>query len=158
MKPLLQIRIAIAVVIFGLVISGVTAFPLLYELNWISRLMVGSDLEPSAHTGFVHWILFVREGLEVTYKQYPFIAYGTDWLAFAHLMIAVFFILPWRDPVRYEGVLKAGVFISLMIFPLTFICGPIRGIPFWWSLIDSSFAVLCIPPLVFALRKIQQVS
>lgn len=87
-------------VIFGLVVSGVTAFPLLHELNLISNLLAGSAMDPSAHTGFIHWILKVREGLEKTYQNYPFIAYGTDWLAFAHLMIAAFFVLPWQDPVR----------------------------------------------------------
>lgn len=153
MTPLRQIRIAIMIVMTGLIISGVTAFPLLHELNFISRLLAGDSMDPAGHSGFTGWILLVREGLENTYQRYPFIAYGTDWLAFAHLMIAAFFVLPWCDPVRYEGVLRVGIFCSLMILPLTFICGPIRGIPFWWSVIDSSFGILCIPPLVFALRK-----
>jgi len=156
MAPLKQIRCSILMVIVGLVISGVTAFPLLHELNLLSEWIAGGSLAPAAHTGFVKWILTVREGLEVTYARYPFIAYGTDWLAFGHLMIALFFILPWRDPVRYEGVLKIGVVISLMIFPLALICGPIRGIPFWWRMIDCSFGVLCIPPLWYALRKVRE--
>ncbi len=158
MTPLRQIRLAIAIVVTGLVISGVTAFPLLHELNFISNALVGSATDPSAHTGFTHWILIVREGLEVTYRRYPFIAYGTDWLAFAHLMIAVFFVLPWRDPIRYAGVLRVGIACSLMIFPLAFICGPLRGIPLWWSVIDSSFGIFCLPPLLFALRKIRRIS
>ncbi len=158
MTPLRQIRLAILVVMCGLIVSGVTAFPLLHELNFLSRLLVGSATDPSAHTGFAHWILFVRQGLEETYQRYPFIAYGTDWLAVAHLMIAVFFVLPWRDPVRYSGVLWVGIVCSLMIIPLAFICGPIRGIPFWWSVIDSSFGIFCIPPLWFALRKIRLIS
>lgn len=156
MTPLKQIRLAILIVIVGLVLSGVTAFPLLHELNLLADLLAGGSRDPSAHDGLTHWILFVREGLEATYQRYPFIAYGTDWLAFAHLMIALFFILPWRDPVRYEGVLKVGIACSLLILPLAFICGPIRGIPFWWRVIDSSFGIFCLPPLMFALRKIRQ--
>lgn len=156
MTPLKQIRLAILTVIIGLVLSGVTAFPLLHELNLLADLLAGGSRDPSAHDGLIHWILFVREGLEVTYQRYPFIAYGTDWLAFAHLMIALFFILPWRDPVRYEGVLKVGIACSLLILPLAFICGPIRGIPFWWRVIDSSFGIFCLPPLMFALKKIRQ--
>ena len=155
MTPLRQIRLAILIVITGLVVSGVTAFPLLAELNFISDILAGSSITPSGHSGLTFWILTVREGLEKTYQQYPFIAYGTDWLAFAHLMIAVFFILPWRDPVRYDGVLKVGIVCSLMILPLAFICGPLRGIPFWWRVIDSSFGIFCLPPLIFALRKIR---
>lgn len=156
MEPLKQIRFSILIVIVGLVISGVTAFPLLYELDLLSGWLAGDSHDPSLHQGFVKWILTVREGLEVTYRHYPFMAYGTDWLAFGHLMIALFFMLPWRDPIRYEGVLKIGVVISLMIFPLALICGPIRGIPFWWRMIDCSFGILCIPPLWFALWKIRK--
>lgn len=159
MNELKQVRIAVGIVIFGLVISGVTAFPLLHELNLLAFLLVGEGrYEPELHTGLVHWILTVREGLAVTYEKYPFIAYGTDWLAFAHLMIALFFILPWQDPVRYEGVLKVGVAASLLVIPLAFICGPLRGIPFWWRIIDCSFGLLCLPPLLFALRKVRSLA
>lgn len=157
MSPLKQIRLAIALVIFGLVISGLTAFPLLHELNLLSQMLAGDSRDPAAHAGLIHWVLKVRAGLESTYRDYPFIAYGTDWLAFGHLMIALFFILPYRDPQRYEGVLKVGIAASLLAIPLAFICGPIRGIPFYWRLIDCSFGLLCLPPLVFALRKLRQV-
>lgn len=139
--PLKQVRLAILIVIVGLVLSGVTAFPLLHEVNLLADVLAGGSRDPSSHEGLVHWILFVREGLEVTYQR-------TDWLAFAHLMIALFFILPWRDPVRYEGVLKVGIACSLLILRLAFICGPLRGIPFGWRVIDCSFGILCLPPLV----------
>ncbi|WP_035609815.1 hypothetical protein [Haloferula sp. BvORR071] len=154
MPALKQIRLAILIVIFGLVLSGLTAFPLLHELNLLSQILAGDSRDPAAYGGLVHWVLKVREGLEHTYRDYPFIAYGTDWLAFGHLMIALFFILPYRDPQRYEGVLKIGIAASLLVIPLAFICGPIRGIPFYWRLIDCSFGVICIPFLLFALRKI----
>jgi hypothetical protein len=147
MNDLKRIRIAVGIVIFGLVASGLTAFPLLHELNLLARFAGDGD------GSLARWILTVRDGLEATYASYPFIAYGTDWLAFAHLMIALFFILPWRDPVRYEGVLKVGVAASLLVLPLAFICGPLRGIPLGWRLIDVSFGLLCLPPLLYALRK-----
>lgn len=153
MSSLRQIRLAILIVITGLVISGVTAFPLLHEMNLLSAILAGGSTDPSQHTGLVHWILTVREGLDVTYQKYPFIAYGTDWLAFAHLMIALFFILPWKDPVRYEGVLWIGVVMSILVIPLAHICGPLRGIPFGWRMIDCSFGILCLPPLLFAIHR-----
>ena len=155
MTNLRQIRLAILIVIVGLVLSGVTAFPLLHEMNLLSSLVAGESRDPAAHDGFVKWILSVREGLEVTYDKFPFIAYGTDWLAFAHLMIALFFILPWKDPVRYQGVLQMGVVMSVLVIPLAHICGPLRGIPFWWRMIDCSFGIFCLPPLWFALRKVK---
>lgn len=153
MTVLGQIRAAILIVIIGLVLSGVTAFPLLHEMNLLSAILAGDSLDPAAHQGLVRWILTVREGLHVTYQKYPFIAYGTDWLAFAHLMIALFFILPWRDPVRYEGVLWIGVVMSVLVIPLAHLCGPLRGIPFGWRMIDCSFGILCLPPLLFALHR-----
>lgn len=152
MKELQRIRIAVGIVIFGLVISGVTAFPLLHELNLLARFLGDGD------SGLARWILTVRDGLEATYERYPFIAYGTDWLAFAHLMIALFFILPWRDPVRYEGVLKVGVAASLGVIPLAFLCGPLRGIPLGWRILDGSFGLLCLPPLLFALREVRKLA
>lgn len=146
-------RISIGLIIFGLVISGVTAFPLLSEMNLLTSLLVGEGSTNHAdHSGLTAWILKVREGLETTYAKYPFIAYGTDWLAFGHLVIALFFVLPYRDPVRYRGVLHVGVISSLGVIPLAFICGHIREIPAGWSFIDSLFGILCLIPLAIALK------
>jgi len=149
-----RFRLAVALIIFGLVLSGVTAFPLLGEMNLLARVLVGESgsLIPADHSGLTHWILKVREGLEVTYESYPFIGYGTDWLAFGHIVIALFFILPFREPVRYRGVLHVGVAASLLVIPLALICGAIREIPFYWRLIDISFGVLCLIPLIYAIK------
>ncbi len=142
-------------VMLGLFLAGVTAFPLLAELNLLSRWLVGADapLDPEAYDGVVCWILTVRAGLETTYAAYPWIAYGTDWLAFGHLMILLFFLLPYQEPVRYVGVLWVGIWASLLVFPLAFICGPLREIPWYWQLIDCSFGVICILPLWIAIRE-----
>ena len=131
MAPLTKIRLCLVLVMAGLFVAGVTAFPLLVEVNWISQWLAGSwaSLDPALYDGLTRWILTVWEGLEVTYRDYPWLAYGTDWLASGHLMIMLFFILPYREPVRYEGVLWVGVWASLLVFPLAFICGPLRGIP-----------------------------
>lgn len=152
-------RFLIGFVIFGLLVSGLTAFPLLHEVNWITSIVMGADanLDPEVYQGWRFWLLTVREGLEVTYNQYPFIAYGTDWLAFGHVVIALFFILPFRDPLRYEGVLKVGVVACILVIPLALICGTIRGIPFYWRLIDCSFGILCIFPLVAAIQTIRKI-
>ena len=158
-SELRKVRWALNVVIIGLVISGITAFPLLTELNIIAGwLSDNGDLNPSHYEGMTHWVLFVREGLEVSYATYPFIAYGTDWLAFAHLMIALYFILPWMDPARYIGVLHIGIISSVLIIPLALICGEIRGIPFAWRLIDCSFGVFCHWGFVFTWNSEQEVN
>lgn len=56
------------VFITGLVISGVTAFPLLLKLRILDSLLDSR----------VFWISHVHQGLEATYTHYPWIAYGTD--------------------------------------------------------------------------------
>lgn len=68
-SPLIRLRFWPVVIIVGLVLSGVTAFPLMRELNLLSKRQVGADASwnPEDHTGLAHWILFVREGLETTY-------------------------------------------------------------------------------------------
>ena len=81
-------------------------------------------------------------------RQYPFLAYGTDWLAFAHLVIAAAFWGPIRDPVRNQWVVDFGILACLAVIPLALICGPIRGIPPGWRLVDCSFGVVGLIPLV----------
>jgi hypothetical protein len=44
------------------------------------------------------------------------------------------------------------------VIPLALIAGPIRGIPFWWQLIDMSFGVVGVIPLLFALRGIRRLA
>jgi hypothetical protein len=90
-----RIRFWLAIVIIGLVLSGITAFPLQIELGWLVSFVRTSWLQPIAES--VHllpWVDRVNEGLTSTNAHYPFLAYGTDWLAFAHLVIAVAFIGP----------------------------------------------------------------
>jgi hypothetical protein len=40
----------------------------------------------------------------------------------------------------------------MLVVPLALVCGPLRGIPFYWQLIDCSFGVLGIIPLWLARR------
>lgn len=149
-----RIRFAIGFVIAGLILSGLTAFPLLHEVNLLAGWVSDAAGIPRAGVpaGLAEWILRVREGLADNAESYPFIAYGTDWLAFGHIVIALFFILPYREPLRYEGVLWIGVAASILVMPLALICGPIRGIPIYWRLIDCGFGVLCLLPLFWAIR------
>jgi len=81
-------------------------------------------------------------------------AYGTDWLAFAHLVIAVAFWGPLKDPVRNIWVIEFGMIACVLVIPLALIAGPIRGIPFFWQLVDCSFGVFGIIPLWLCRRDI----
>ena len=98
-----RIRFWLAVFIAGLVLSGVTAFPLQSELRWLVSCLRAGSLQPMAEsTGLLPWIERVYVALSTTNSHYPFLAYGTDWLAFAHVVIAVAFIGPYVDPVRNQ--------------------------------------------------------
>lgn len=104
--------------------------------------------------GLPAWIDKVSEGVTQTNARYPFLAYGTNWLAFAHLVIAVAFIGPYIDPVRNKWVVSFGLIACAGVIPLALIAGPIRGIPLGWRLIDCSFGVIGSLPLLFCRRHI----
>ncbi|WDT89484.1 hypothetical protein H0E86_27620 [Streptomyces sp. SCSIO-PteL053] len=140
-----------------LVLSGLTAFPLVTELRWTQELLSASASPVPEHfPGLMEWITRVGEGLDTIDREQPFMLYGTDWLAFAHLVIAVAFYGPYRDPVRNIWVIEFGMIACAGIIPLALICGPIRGIPFWWSVIDMSFGVFGVIPLLIVRRMIKR--
>ena len=145
MKSLKNIRIALIVFISLLVISGISAFPI---TPGIGLLMRNLDMFP----GFLQaWITRLSVEIHAT----PVVMlYGTDWLAFAHIVIALFFIPVYIDPVKHRANLIAGMAACLLVFPLAFICGPVRGIPFFHQLIDCSFGLLGFLLLYLIYRKI----
>ena len=104
-----------------------------------------------------HWISFVHQGLNEVNKKYPFMFYSTDWLAFAHITIAISFLGPLRDPVRNIWVVEFGMIACVLLIPLALICGPIRGLPVFWIVIDCSFGVFGIIPLVIAYRHVKRI-
>ncbi|MFI7352646.1 hypothetical protein ACIBTP_01715 [Streptomyces avidinii] len=139
-----RIRVWLVLFIVCLVLSGLTAFPLVSELRWANAL-IGNE-----------WLRRVGDGLNQADADYPFLLYGTDWLAFAHLVIAVFFYGVYRDPVRNIWIVEAGMIACVGVIPLALICGPIRGIPFWWSVIDMAFGVFGVIPLLILRRMIKR--
>jgi hypothetical protein len=147
---LTRYRISLAIFLTGLVLSGVTAFPLVWELDLLCNLV---GVPESGAVGGLHgWLAHVREGLRFNAQQYPFMAYGTDWLAFAHLMIAVFFIPAWQHPEQHRSTLWCGIAACALVFPLAHIAGPFRGIPFAWRMIDCSFGFFGAIPLFYCLK------
>ena len=151
---LFRIRALLLFFIVGLILSGVTAFPLETELKLLTTFVGKNSL--AQQIGLTPWLLTVRDGLVATYASYPFIAYGTDWLAFAHIVIAIAFIGPLRDPMKNIWVIEWGMICCLLIIPLAFIAGSYRGIPFGWRLIDCSFGVFGIIPLWFSRRMVKR--
>jgi len=145
----------LVIFIVALVLSGITAFPLETELRIGSSLLHATPA-PHLVPGFVEWVDRVRDALIVTGRRFPFLSYGTDWLAFAHLVIAVAFIGPLRDPLRNIWVIQFGMIACAGVIPLALIAGSIRGIPLGWQLIDMSFGVIGFIPLVIVYRLIRR--
>jgi len=137
-----RIRVWLVLFLVGLVLSGVTAIPLAWELGIAVRVVGTGD------NSLAHWIGHVRDGLRDTD--------GTDWLAFGHLMIALAFVGPLRDPVRNRWVISFGMIACVLVVPWALAFGPLRGIPFFWRLIDCSFGVVGIVPLWICRRDIDE--
>lgn len=93
-----------------------------------------------------------------THRLYPFIAYGTDWLAFAHIVIAIAFVGPLKDPAKNIWVIEFVMIACVLVLPLALIFGPVRGIPFFWRLIDCSFGVFGFIPLWLIHRAIRRIA
>lgn len=145
-----RIKVVTWLFILGLVASGATAIPLDTEVKWLARWFgVSSETWAPWDNGFRGWIWQVWTGLTETKNQYPFLFYGTDWLAFGHFVIAIAFIGAVRDPVRNVWLFDFGLIACALVIPYALVFGAARGIPFWWRLIDCSFGVFGFIPLWF---------
>lgn len=149
--PSLQRRVRLLVLFFmmALVFSGLTAIPVLQELNVLLGLL-------PAQGALTELLLKVRNAMLEVNNRFGFLQYGFDWLAFSHLVIAVAFIGVLRNPVRNKWVLEFGLIACIMVLPFALVMGALRGLPLWWRLIDCSFGVLGFIPLWFARRYVVQ--
>jgi hypothetical protein len=145
-----RIRILLGFFATALLLSGLTALPLTFELATLDRIAGLSSPLNSLWPSLSAWISVVRQGLDETYKVYPFIAYGTDWLAFGHIVLAIAFIGPIRDPARNIWVIDVGIIACALLVPYAILFGAVRGIPPFWTLIDTLFGILGIFPLILA--------
>ena len=147
-KEIRIVRKLIAFFIVALFISGLTAIPIGVELSAL--------LPCFSSDGFMHyWLQRVLSAYTHINGQFPFLLYGYDWLAFAHFVLAILFIGPYKDPVKNIWVVEFGMITCVMIFPLALIAGHLRGIPIGWQLIDCSFGLFRFFPLWVCYRKIK---
>lgn len=149
-KQIRVIRRWIILFIIVLILSGATAIPAETELFFVTRLFPAGSVVGD-------WLDKVYQGLMNTNKEYPFLAYGYDWLAFAHIVLAILFIGPLQNPVRNKWVVEFGMIACLLIIPFALVAGHFRGIPLWWRLIDCSFGIIGLLPLGICLRKINAI-
>ncbi len=155
-KTALQQRIRILLILFmcALALSGLTAIPLQWELTLLMPFIEKISKWGVTFPAMLIWMNRINDGVQNGYGQYPFLAYGTDWLAFAHVAIAIAFVGVLRDPLRNIWVVNFGIIACLLVIPWTLIFGAIRGIPFFWQLIDMSFGIFGMIPLWLARQGI----
>ena len=144
MKTIKRLLLLFMVCLF---ISGLTAIPVEPQLNFLlQNLQKGTSLHG--------WIEKVLTSYREVNSSYPFLLYGYDWLAFAHFVLAILFIGPYKDPLRNTWVIRFGMIACVLVIPYAFIAGHFRGIPFGWRLIDCSFGVFGFLLLWIIYRKI----
>jgi len=156
---LLEKRVRYLLIFFtiSLIISGLTAVPLKWGIDILQNTIGEGTLMEQAWPAMAHWISFIHQGITEMKQEQPFIFYGTDWLAFGHIVIAIGFIGPLRDPVKNIWVIESGMIACVLVIPVAMIFGPLRGIPLFWRLLDCSFGVFGIVPLWLARNDVQQI-
>ena len=143
------IRNWLKIFITALFISGLTAIPVEPELTYV--------VDHFPFEGSIKgWSQEVLIGLQHTSNDYPFLFYGYDWLAFAHFVLAILFIGPFRDPVKNKWVIEFGIIACILIIPFALIAGHFRGMPFWWRLVDCSFGIIGLIPLSICMKNIKR--
>ena len=141
-----QLKFLLLTYVISLIISGGTAMFVPQGIAWLYQTI-------PLHWGFIYqWIQHVHTSIQ---SAPQFLFYGYDWLAFAHYVIAISFYGVWKDPVRNKWVIEWAMIVSILIFPMAFIMGYFRSIPFWWQLIDCSFGAIGLIPLLMMHRRIK---
>ena len=119
-----RIRAFIVLFIIGLTASGLTAIPAHWESAVLKQLFGSESWLNNFLPQIAIWFDRIYEGVQNGYGQYPFLAYGTDWLAFGHIAIAIAFIGPLRDPVKNIWVIEFGIIACVLVIPwaIIFMC------------------------------------
>jgi hypothetical protein len=132
----------------ALIFSGLTAVPLEWGTTWLA------DLTTHWSGPWHAWALQAATAVADIGSRYPFLFYGTDWLAFAHVVIGLAFIGVLRDPVRNKWVIEWALLACAMVVLFAFAWAPFRGIPFFWRCVDAAFGLIGAVPLWIVYRKI----
>lgn len=148
-KTIQLIRRLLLFFMIVLFMSGVTTIPVETELSLLLRIF-------SSQNSFHNWLEKVLSAYKKVNNDTPLLLYGYDWLAFAHFILAVLFIGPYRDPIKNIWVIEFGLIACVLIFPLALIAGFFRGIPIGWRLIDCSFGLFGFLPLWICYTKTKE--
>jgi len=109
-----RIKAWLLVFIISLFISGLSAIPIDGELSFLLNYAPQSS-------GLYYWFSKVLSAFQLTKQQYPFLLYGYDWLAFAHFVLAILFIGPYKNPVKNIWVIEFGLIACVLVIPFAFV-------------------------------------
>jgi hypothetical protein len=140
----------------ALIFSGVTAIFAREELRFLSPLFARGSTLQIFWPAMAEWLSLVHQAVEETYDKYPFLAYGYDWLAFGHFIIAIPFIMAIGDPRRYSWVITYGILACLAVIPFAVVFGAVRGIPAFWRVVDTLFGIGGLFVLLILRKQIRE--
>ena len=154
-----RVRLLTGLLILGLLVSSITAIPLHREVRALAQLTQARDQSGKGPApAWAEWLMRVETALDRVSVSDPFLFYGTDWLAFGHVAIALAFLGALRDPVQNRWVFLFGMRVCILLIPYALIFGAIRGIPLWWRLIDCSFAVAGFVPACLCWKMLRRLT
>jgi hypothetical protein len=141
LPPLTHARIWLVLFSTALIASGMTAIFAREGLRLLSPLFAQGSLLHTLWPSMSEWLSLVYLAVEELYDKYPFLAYGYDWLAFGHFIIAIPFLMAIRDPLRHSWVITYGISACLAVLPFAIVFGALRGIPLFWRGVDTLFGI-----------------
>lgn len=154
-RTLTHTRIWLILFSAALIASGLTAIFAREGLRLLSPLFTQGSVFAAMWPSMSAWLSLVFQAIEETYDRYPFLAYGYDWLAFGHFIIAIPFLMAIRDPVRHSWVITYGTLACLAVLPFAIIFGAIRGIPLFWRGVDTLFGIGGLVVLLILKRQLR---
>jgi hypothetical protein len=153
-------RIRILLIIFTIIflISGLTVFPVEWEVQTVIKVVWGDGPVGTGFTAPVHQkFVEIRDALPILRAQYPFMFYGLDWLGFGFIVMAILFLGTIRDPIKNKWVIQWALINCILVIPFAAVFAPLRGMPWQWIFIDSSFGIVGVIPLIIILREIKKI-
>ena len=151
-----RVRALLALFAAALALSGATALFLPSEARALVGALWGDAAPGTSWAPALHaWLARCRDALADVGTRHPFLYYGTDWLAFAHFVLAILFLGAARDPVRNVWAIQFGLICCAGVVLFAAVAAPLRGVPWVWVPVDAAFGVFGAVPLLLALRDIR---
>ncbi len=141
-KTLACIRVCLGLFFVGILFGLHTVVFVRAETTWMADLLGRGTFVDERWPAVAAWFEHLHIAFATTYTTYPVIAYCMDWLGYACVVLAVLMIGAIKDPVRNLWIVQAFMIGCAIAFLMPLVMGPLRGIPLFWRLIDSSFGLV----------------